>query len=176
MPPYVCSACICLAASFLSDRLKTRGFILLALAPLIIIGFAMMATVESAGVRYFAIFLTTTGAFTCSPILLAWVVSNSAGPAVRAIVTAYTVGMGNCGAIIATWTYLPKDSPGYYTGHWINFGAGIILLLVIIITIMYLRQENAKRADGKRDYRLEDTSPRDIDRLGHSHPSYRYTV
>jgi predicted MFS family arabinose efflux permease len=176
VPPYLVAAMVCVGASFLSDRLKTRGFIMLAISPLIVIGFAIMATVKSTAIRYFAIFLATTGAFTCSPILLAWVVSNSAGPSVRAIVTSYSVGIANIGGIIATWTYLPSDAPGYTTGHWINFGAGILLITVVTFTTFYLKLENKKRMQGRRDDRVIDATPDEINRLGHSHPLYRYTA
>jgi MFS family permease len=176
VPPYTVAAIICVGASFLSDRLKTRRFILLALAPLIALGFAIMATVSSSGIRYFAIFLATTGAFTCSPILLAWVVSNSAGPAVRAIVTGYAVGMANCGGVIATWTYLPSDAPRYVTGHWINFGAGIVIIIVVATTTSYLKWENGMRAQGRREWRIADATSEQVNRLGHAHPLYRYTA
>src|SRR5687767_996757 len=98
VPPYVLAACVCIAGSFASDRLKTRGFVIMVLTPLTIIGFLLLALVPSTSVRYFALFLTTSAAFTCSPILLAWVVSNSAGSSVRAIVSGYAVGEGNIGS------------------------------------------------------------------------------
>jgi sugar phosphate permease len=176
VPPYAIAAIICICCSFLADRLHARGIILLLMTPLTITGFAILATVPSTSVRYFALYLTTIGAFTCSPILLAWVVSNSAGPTVRAIVSGYGVGMANIGAIIATWTYIPQDAPRYIEGHWINFGAGILLAVSIGIAMVYLKQENRKRSQGWRDYRTRGLSPEEIQTLGHLHPEYRYTV
>ncbi|KAM0325868.1 hypothetical protein ACHAQA_007171 [Verticillium albo-atrum] len=175
VPPYVLASCICVAASFTSDRLKTRGLILLAMTPLTMIGFLLLALVPSTAVRYFALFLTTAAAFTCSPILLAWVVSNSAGPSVRAIVSAYAVGEGNIGSIIATWTYRTEDAPRYVKGHFINFGGSCILFIVIGVTTFYLRKENRMRAEGKRNYRLANATETEKWALGHSHPEYRYT-
>lgn len=175
VPPYVLAACVCIGASFASDRLKTRGLVILALTPLTMIGFLLLALVPSTAVRYFALFLTTSAAFTCSPILLAWVVSNSAGSSVRAIVAAYAVGEGNIGSIIATWTYRPHAAPRYVSGHFINFGGACILFTVAAVTTMYLRRENKIRAQGKRDYRLTDGKEPEW-ALGHSHPAYKYTA
>lgn len=82
VPAYAVSALVCMSLAMLSDLTKNRGYILMAISPLVPIGFAILATVDKVGVRYFAIFLATSGAFTLSPILLAWGVGNSAGPAV----------------------------------------------------------------------------------------------
>lgn len=106
VPPFTCSALCCLASCFLSDRIKKRGVLFLYLVPLSIAGFSILVSVQGTGVRYFAVFLATCGAFTTSPVLLAWAVDNAAGPSVRAIVSSYIVGAGNIGALIATWTYL----------------------------------------------------------------------
>jgi MFS transporter, ACS family, DAL5 transporter family protein len=175
VPPYVLAACICIAASFASDRLKTRGLVILCLTPLTMLGFLLLALVPSTAVRYFALFLTTLAAFTCSPLLLAWVVSNSAGFSMRAIVAAYAVGEGNVGSIIATWTYRPNSAPRYVTGHLINFGGACILLIVSGVTTVYLKRGNRKRATVGRDYRLSDGKEPEW-ALGHSHPTYRYTA
>lgn len=176
VPPYTLAAIVCLVGSFTSDRLKTRGLVMLVLTPLTMIGFILMATVPSTAVRYFALFLSTSAAFTCSPILLAWIVSNSAGPSVRAVVAAYAVGEGNLGSIIATWTYPRSDAPRYINGHFINFGAACILFIVLAVTTLYLRRENKLRAAGGRDYRLENATEEEKWLLGHSHPEYRYTA
>lgn len=175
VPPYVAAAIACVIGSFLADRLHTRGYILLTFTPLTITGFVILATVKQAGVRYFALFIATTGAFTCSPILLAWVSGNSAGPAVRAIVTAYAVGIANVGSIIATWTYLPGEAPYYRMGHWINCGAACILFLAVGCNMVYLKMENRMRMAGKRDHRLAGATEGEIGRLGHHHPEFRYT-
>jgi len=118
------------------------------LAPFIITGFAMLGSVKGTGVRYLAVFLATSGAFTASPILLAWSVDNASGPAVRATVAAYVVGTGNIGALIATWTSLKPDAPLYVRGHFINLGGGILMGLLVAFATTRLSRENVKRARG----------------------------
>ncbi|KAH8711777.1 MFS transporter prlL [Beauveria bassiana] len=176
VPPYTVAACICIAACFASDRFQTRGMVLLLLSPLMMAGFLMLALASSTAVRYFALFLTTSATFSCSPILLAWMMSNSAGPSVRVIVGAYVVGEGNIGSIIATWTYLATDAPRYVKGHLVNFGGSCILYLTIGVTTLYLRRENRARDEGQRDDRLADATEDEKWTLGHSHPEYRFTV
>ncbi|QDS74440.1 hypothetical protein FKW77_006287 [Venturia effusa] len=95
-------------------------------------------SVKSLGVKYFAIFLVATGAFPGGPGYLSWGINNSAGPAVRAISSAYIVSVGTIGAVVATWTYLETDKKsGYVAGHSINLGAQIMVTLLAISGILY---------------------------------------
>lgn len=63
--------------------------------------------------------------------------------------------------------------PKYVLGHSINLGALVITLVLTVILIGYLRWENKKRDSGERDARLVEG---DVSRLGHRHPSFRYTL
>ncbi|KAI5818279.1 major facilitator superfamily domain-containing protein [Pyronema omphalodes] len=176
VPPYVLGSIVCISAAITSDRFKTRGTVLLCLAcPTIVIGFALLLSVNIIAVKYFALFLVTMGAFTGSPVFISWTVDNSAGPTVRAIASGFAVSLGSTGGLVATWTYLPSEAPGYTTGHIINLCAGIVFFLVTAITTTYLRWENRMRDQGKRDYRVEGKTEEEIATLGHSHPAFRYT-
>ena len=175
VPPYFVATIVCASAAIISDRIRNRGKVLMFIAPLIPIGFALLATINITGVKYFAIFLSTTGAFTMSPILVSWGSENSAGPAVRAITSAYLVGFGSIGALISTWTYLAKDAPRYVMGHWINFGFGVLACVVIPTLVLVLTRENGARERGERDHLLE--LPEDeIDQLGYLHPRFKFTT
>lgn len=175
VPPYTCSAICCLASSFFSDRVKKRGILFIYLVPFTIVGFAVLIGVESTGVRYFAVFLVTMGMFTAAPVTLAWTIDNTAGPAVRAIVSGWVVGCANIGSLIATWTYLPKSAPRYLQGHYINLGGGILMGVLVAIATWLLWKENKFRKAGGRDYRLEKSAAA-ISRLGHMHPQFKYTL
>jgi len=176
VPPYVLGSVVCIISAITSDKLKTRGPILLILAgPTIITGFALLNTIDIIAVKYFALFLVTMGAFTASPVFISWTVDNSAGPTVRAIASAFAVSLGSSGGLVATWTYLPSEAPGYNTGHIINLASGILLWCVVTIATGYLRWENRQRDMGRRDYRLEGKSEAEVATLGHSHPAFRYT-
>jgi hypothetical protein len=141
----------------------------------IIIGFALLATVESVAVRYFAVSLFTAGGFCASPLLLSWGVENVSGPSVKAIGSAYSVGIGSLGALISTWTYLPKDGPKYQQGYYMNLGFGTLLYVTTTSLTLYLRLENRQKALGMRDHLLRMATQEEMDRLGHWHPEFRFT-
>lgn len=94
VPPYAVGAIFCITTAIVSDKIKQRGIVLLGLLPCVVTGFAILATIKSVGVRYFAIYLATIGGYCSSPLLLTWSVDNAAGPAVRAVVSGYAVGLG----------------------------------------------------------------------------------
>lgn len=177
VPPYVFGTICCITCGICSDKFKIRGPILAAVAgPLILVAFILLVTVESYGVRYFAIFLATGGAFTGSPLFVAWLVDNTSGPMVRAISSASQVSVGCLGGLVATWTYLPSEAPRYLTGHIINLTMGAVIIVTASLTTVHCVIENKKRDAGKRDYRLEGLTEEQIKDLGHSHPHYRYTI
>lgn len=175
VPPYVFGSIVCIFGTKISDRIRSRGTVLLVLGPMIIIGFALLRQVHIVGVMYLGIFLATGGAFTASPLWITWSVDNSAGPMVRAISSGFAVATGSMGGLLATWTYLPSDAPRYQTGHSINLAMAATLLVMAAATTAYCRLENGKRDKGKRDHVLEGLSEEEQNKLGHFHPAFRYT-
>ena len=103
MPPYVCACVIAIAVAFASDKVKRRGIFLSAFTLLGISGFAILRWSTDPNVRYAGVFLITLGAFPGGPGFLAWGMNNAAGPAVRAVSSAYIVTLGTAGGVLATW-------------------------------------------------------------------------
>ena len=173
VPPNVLAFLTVLAASYTSDKIKMLGPMIVLGATIAAIGYIMQIATQRPGVKYTGTFFVAAGAFPCSPLVLAWLSNNLAPHYVKATGLGFQVAIGNCGAFVATFTYLSKDSPKYITGHAINLGA-IGLILVSTISVMaYIKWENAARESGKRDYRLSAAGGED---LGYRHPEFRYTL
>ncbi|EEP76377.1 predicted protein [Uncinocarpus reesii 1704] len=175
VPPFAWSTIVCLTIAYTSDRTKSRGIWLLTVMPFTAAGFLVLILVTKPAVRYFATFLALTGAFTCSPMLVAWTVDNTAGPNVRAVSSAYVVSIANLGGIVATWTYLLPDAPRYIKGHAINFGAAVLCCILMTAATLYLRLQNKKKENGEYDYLLEGLDESEQAALGHNHPEYKFT-
>lgn len=74
---------------------------------------------------------------------------------------------GNLNGVVASNIYPNKDSPHYYRGH----GTVLAYLTVFlfggsIVTHILLKQENNKRASGKRDHWMDDKTPEEIEVMG----------
>jgi hypothetical protein len=87
------------------------------------------------------------------------------------------VGFGNLGGIMASFIYLPKDSPKFRTGHCILIGLMTMSFILQTCMTTYYRRENARRdAEHKRpeEYTTEE---KDLEReRGDNATFFRYTV
>lgn len=174
VPPYVAACLMAIAIAYASDKTQQRGIWLAAFSCLAAVGFAILRWVETPNIRYMALYFVTVGAFPGGPGFLSWAMNNSAGPAVRAVTSGYVVTLGTIGGIVATWTYVQADRPRYYTGHSINLGGQLAVVVLAIFGIIYCAYENRVRAAGKRDYRLEGLTEEEQEQLGNRHPHFRY--
>lgn len=74
-PPYFASFLVTIATTWLADRLQQRGLVI-ALSSLVgAIGYVLLATCTSVGVRYFGVFLAAVGVFPSIANILPWVLS-----------------------------------------------------------------------------------------------------
>lgn len=50
------------------------------------------------------------------------------------------------------------------------------MAVIIVLTALYIRWENAKRDRGERDYRLEGKDNEEVKNMGYRHPQFRYQI
>ena len=109
VPPNVVAFLVVILCAYGSDHYKMRGPFVLGGCVLGIIGYIIMLTAESNAVKYGGTFFIAAGVFQMSPAVCAWLNNNLAPHYTRATGTGLQVGIGNCAAFIATFTYLEKD-------------------------------------------------------------------
>ena len=61
--------------------------------------------------EYGALFLVTSGAYSAMPVIVCWFAMNLGGHHRRSVGSAWQIGFGNIGGIIATYSFLAKDAP-----------------------------------------------------------------
>lgn len=110
VPPNFCAFLLVLATTFYSDKLKMRGPVMLAGCTTAIIGYGMLLGSKSPSVRYGGTFFVASGVFVCSPAVMAWLSNNLSPHYVRATGAGLQVGLANCAAFVATFTYLMQDA------------------------------------------------------------------
>lgn len=174
VPVYVSASIVAIAVAFASDKTRQRGIYLASFTIFPIIGFSLLRWNSSEAVRYAALYLCALGAFPGGPGFLSWGVNNAAGPAVRAVSSAWIVSLGTLGGIIATWSYLSTDGPLYPIGQTMNLVAQILVLVLASGGIGYCAWENSVRRKGGRDGRLVGLNEEEVRDLGHQHPDFRY--
>ncbi|KAL8787727.1 MAG: hypothetical protein Q9213_002047 [Squamulea squamosa] len=173
VPPNMAGFFAVILFTFLSDKIKGRGPIILVCCSMAIVGYIMLLVETTPLVHYGGTFLVAVGVFPSPPAVMCWLANNLAPHYVRATGTGLQIAVANCAAFIATFTYLGKDKSDYATGHFINVGMLVLSLCLSTTNILYVKWENRKREKGGRDYRLNG---RDEGMLGYQHPSFRYTI
>jgi MFS family permease len=79
-PPYFLSFLITIFTTWISDRTQQRGLMVASLAMVGAIGYILLATCESVGVRYFGVWLAAGGVFPAISNILPWVLSKLTSP------------------------------------------------------------------------------------------------
>lgn len=108
--------------AILSDRLRIRGIMMLVTLPIAIIGYACIANVSNAHVKYGMTFLMATGLYSSVPPVLGWLSNNSAGHYKRATTSALQLAIANCGGFVTVFVYPKAQGPQYHEGHTIILG------------------------------------------------------
>jgi hypothetical protein len=106
--------------AFCSDFTRHRFVFTLIPISVAIAGFGILITVHhDHKLEYAGLFLVAMGAYSAMPVIVCWFTMNLGGHHRRAVGTAWQVGFGNIGGIIATYAFLSTDAPYYKKGYTI---------------------------------------------------------
>lgn len=97
IPIFVVATVVCLAAAYLADRLKHRYTFAMCGLAVASVGYSILLGQQhlSVGVKYFALFLVSSGGFITQPITIGWLANNVSGHYKRSISAAIQLGFGN---------------------------------------------------------------------------------
>lgn len=172
VPPWAVSFCFSLIIATFSDWFRHRA--LFAIIPLFlsITGFSILISVhDNTNLEYAALFLVVMGTYGAMPIIVCWFNMNLGGHHRRSIGTAWQVGFGNIGGIIATYAFLDSDAPYFRTGYSIAIAFTALSGLTSIVYLITLVFENRKRAKTVRNVGLSEYEKTE---LGDLNPEFRY--
>ena len=75
-PPYFVAFLFAMILTYIADRTQQRALMIVFTSCLGGIGYVLLATVKTVGVRYFAVYLAAAGVFPTIPNILAWTMSK----------------------------------------------------------------------------------------------------
>lgn len=149
--PYAVATPTTVAVAFISDRIKLRGLPMLIMLPVSIAGYATIAHVQSASVRFGMTCLMAMGMYSSVPCVLVWNANNSAGHYKRATTSALQLAVANCGGFVATFVYPNKEGPVYLKGHSIILGLLCYAWFAVLANVLWLSKVNRDKKAGKYD-------------------------
>jgi MFS family permease len=135
--------------AYISDRTRHRfAFTLMPIA-IAIAGFAILLTVHTNHhVQYAALFLVAMGTFSAMPVIVCWFNMNLGGHHRRAVGSAWQIGFGNIGGIIATYAFLDKDRPRFVPGYSICISFICLSATSCLVYFVGILTENRRRQNG----------------------------
>ena len=151
VPPVAAALVLALILAYLSDRTGRRfPFVAFSFA-LTLVGLAILISVrDSFAAKYGGVNLIAMGAFAGGPLVICWVVMNLQGHADRSIGTAWTIGFGNTGGVVATFAFLATDAPLYRTGYTICLVVTVAGILAASLYFLLVWRENRRLKAGSR--------------------------
>jgi hypothetical protein len=145
-PPYFLSFIFCILTTYIADRTKQRGLMIIFLSLIGGTGYIILATVQSTGVRYFAIFLAAAGIFPAISNILPWVLNNQGTDTKRGTGIAILQMVGQCGPVLGTRLYPANEGPYYVKGMAVCSAFMFFNAILALILRQYLAWQN-KQAD-----------------------------
>ncbi|KAJ6788807.1 hypothetical protein PWT90_02810 [Aphanocladium album] len=176
VPPWAVAFAFSMAIAYTSDRIRHRFLFTLATISIAIAGFAILLGVhDHTNVQYAALFLIASGAYTAMPIIVCWFNMNLGGHHRRAIGSAWQVGFGNLGGIIAVYVFLQRDSPRFIPGYSVCLAWFVLSAISCCVYAFLCWNSNKKRAMLPPDAGAHLTQE-EKDDLGDNAPDYRYLL
>lgn len=135
VPPWAAAFAWTLILAYLSDKTAHRSTYVVVSTCLSIVATATLLGVhKNTNVEYGMLFLFVMGCYGAIPIMACWYTMNLGGHYRRAIGTAWQVGIGQVGGIIAVYSFIAKDAPRFVPGYSISLA---FLILSVMLTGLY---------------------------------------
>lgn len=174
VPPWAAAFGFAMVIAYLSDRFKHRFLFAIFPIAVCISGFAILITVHNnRTVQYAALFLVAMGAYTAMPVIVCWFNMNIGGHHRRSIGSAWQVGFGNIGGVIAVFAFLKKDAPRFTNGYSICVAFVCLSAISCAIYFVLCASQNKSRSKAVRDVGLTEYEKME---LGDLNPEYRYLL
>lgn len=149
-PPYFLSFLLCIFTTWIADKTQQRGLMIVGLSILGGVGYIILATASSIGVRYFAIYLAAAGIFPAIANILPWVLNNQGTDTKRGTGLALLQMVGQCGPLLGTRLFPIAEGPFYRKGMSVcaafMFFNGILALALRVL----LQKQNKKFEEEER--------------------------
>ncbi|KAF8575199.1 MFS general substrate transporter [Ramaria rubella] len=151
VPIYVWACILTCGVGWYADKWGNRGYFNLAFFSVGAAGYIILIASRNAALSYFAVYLAASGIYPLIQRSRVWFSNNVEGSYKRSVSLAMIISFGNINGAVSSNVYRAQDKPWYRLGH------GIVLMYIGIgwitslITIYFLRKENARRERGERD-------------------------
>ena len=136
-----------LLIAYLSDKARHRFLFIIFPICVAIAGVGILLRVHhNRHIEYAALFLIAVGTYSAMPVVICWFTMNLRGHRRRSIGTAWQIGFGNIGGIIATFAFLTTDAPFYHTGYSLLMGFFCLAAFSSTAYLLALWSQNSRQS------------------------------
>ncbi|EAU33584.1 predicted protein [Aspergillus terreus NIH2624] len=153
-PPYFAALLTTLFTTWLADRIQQRGLVIFFLSILGCVGYVLLATCMSVGVRYLGVFFAAAGVFPCIANILPWVLNNQGSETRRGMGIVILNVVGQCGPFLGSNIYPSSDGPRYILGQSVC-AAFMAFNALLAITLRGILMWQNRRLDKKHGPRVD---------------------
>ncbi|OHW97753.1 major facilitator superfamily transporter [Colletotrichum incanum] len=155
-PPYAFAGIVMFGTAWLGDKMKFRGPVILINMMFCIVGLPIMGFHSSAAVRYFGVFLTTAGANSNVPAVMAYQANNIRGQWKRAFCSATLVSFGGIGGIAGSLLFREQDKPHYRPGMYACIACSLLTVVLVGLLTFDAYVKNKKADRGEKELEADD--------------------
>lgn len=152
VPPYACAYVVTLTCAWVGDRYNARSLVSICSMLVATVTFLVEALLPDKAfkARYGVLVIATTAAFAGFPPSLGWLSSNLHTTGAAGLAVGLALSFAGPGQIIGVWIYKANESPGYFTGHMVNF-AVLCFGMCIFVGLRWLySRRNKSLPEGAR--------------------------
>lgn len=173
--PWVCAFVVINIFGFLSDKFRRRLPFFLTACVIAIVGLAMvLGATENPVVRYVGCFFTASGLYTAMPLIVCWASLNNGSHIRKGCGSAFQIGFGNIGGIIATFIFLSKDAPVYRPGLATSISAVCFAIVTGLVYFYVLRRLNHLKKTDEYQKKFYAQDERTQAMAGDRAPTFEY--
>lgn len=148
-PPYYYAVIPVLVSSWVGDRFRIRGPVIIFNAVCLIIGFCMLGFSSQVTVRYIGTFLATGAYVSNWAALSTYQANNITGQWKRATVAAAISACNGLGGIAGSYIVRAPEAPKYLTAIWISIGSHLLLIALVAVCSLFFWRANRAARRGK---------------------------
>ncbi|KAI9676840.1 MAG: hypothetical protein M1817_006679 [Caeruleum heppii] len=176
IPCYCIGAISFLIVAKISDSQQRRGLYTVLFGAISVIGYGLLISDTSSGVRYFGCFLVATGLYVVCGLPLAWLPNNTPRYGKRTTATGLQLTIGNTSGIMAPFLYPKSEGVRYVRGHAVTLSMVGLASVLFGFMWWHFSRLNRKRAAGREDWKMAGKSEEEVAELGDESPRFRYVL
>ncbi|KAH8680314.1 major facilitator superfamily domain-containing protein [Ilyonectria robusta] len=146
VPIYVCALVFFLVIAYFSDRTGYRGPYIAGCLLCLIVGYALLISVDNLKVRFFASFIAALGIYPTTGLSLMWLQDNVSKHYKRATMVGFTLCLGNTAGVAVGQIFTTQTAPRYIPGLTIALGLACFAFVDVLVLMTAFTWVNRKRA------------------------------